>query len=64
MRSDFSLNPIKCHEEVLSMQPVFSSKRLTISPLSGGCSEGLDALRFFFKHVVEVDRVVAIIISY
>ena len=23
---------------------------LTFSPLTGGCSEGLDALRFFFKH--------------
>ena len=24
---------------------------LTFSPLTGGCSEGLGAFRFFFKHV-------------
>ena len=24
-------------------------KRFDISPLTGGCSEGIDALRFFFK---------------
>ena len=41
-------NPIKCHEEVLFLQPVIPrSKRFDIfSPLTGGCSEGLDAFRF------------------
>ena len=38
-------NPFKCHEEVLSLQPMTQPKRFDISPpLTGGCSEGLDAL--------------------
>ena len=46
-----SENPIKCHEEVLSSQPMMPPKRFGISPpLTGGCSEGLDAFRFFFKY--------------
>ena len=40
-------NPFKCH--VLSLQPMVPPKHLTLSPLTGGCSEGLDAFRFFFK---------------
>ena len=45
-------NPIKCHEEVLSLQPIIPLKRFDISPLmSGGCSEALDAFRLFFKHL-------------
>ena len=40
-------NPFKCHEEVLSLQPMFPPKRVDISPLTGGCSEGLDAFSFF-----------------
>ena len=41
----------KCHEEVLSLQPMIPPKRFEISPpLTGRSSEGLDALRFFFKH--------------
>ena len=44
-------NPFKCHEEIFSLQPMIPPKLnvLTFSPLTGGCSEGLDALRFFFK---------------
>ena len=43
-------NPFKCHEEVLYLQPMIPPKRFDIfSPLTGGCSEGLDAFRFFFK---------------
>ena len=44
-------NPIKCHEEDLSLQPVISHLNvLTFPPLTlGGCPEGLDAFRFFFK---------------
>ena len=38
-------------QDVLSLQPMIPSKRFDIfSPLTGGCSEGLDALRFFFKN--------------
>ena len=32
MRSDFSLNPTKCHEEFSSLQPMFPPKRFDISP--------------------------------
>ena len=43
-------NPIKCHEEVLSLQPKIPRKRFDIFfPLTGGCSQGLDAFIFFFK---------------
>ena len=50
-------NAIKCHEEVLSLQPTIPPKRFDISPpLTGGCSEGLDAFRFFCKvRVVELN---------
>ena len=38
-------NLFKCHEEVLSLQPLIPPKRFDIfSPISGGCSEGLGAL--------------------
>ena len=43
-------NPFKCHEEVLYFQLLIPPKRFDIfSPLTGGCSEGLGAFRFFFK---------------
>ena len=44
-------NPIKCHEEVLSLQPkILPTKRFDMfSPLTGRCSEGLDTFIFFFK---------------
>ena len=42
-------NPIKCHEDVLSLQPMIPPKRLTYFSPCVGCSEGLDALGFFFK---------------
>ena len=46
-------NPFKCHEEVLHLQPMIPPKRFDLfSPLTGGCSEGLDAFRFFFKQRV------------
>ena len=41
-------NPFKCHEEVLYLQSVIPPKRFDIFPLTRGCSEGLDAFRFFF----------------
>ena len=46
-------NLFKCHEEVLYLQPLIPpTKRFDIfSPITGGCSEGLGALRFFFKLV-------------
>ena len=40
-------NPFKCHEEVLYSH---LTVLLTYPPLAGGCSEGLDAFSFFFKH--------------
>ena len=44
-------NSFKCHEEVLYLQPMIPPKRVDVfSLLAGGCSEGLDAFRFFFKH--------------
>ena len=33
-------------EAVLSLQPTIPPKRFDIFPLTGGCSEGLDALLF------------------
>ena len=49
-------NPFKCHEEVLYFQLLIPPKRFDIfSPLTGGCSEGLGAFRFFFKHLTVVD---------
>ena len=41
-------NPIKCHEEVFSLQPMILRKRFDIFPLSGGCSEGVDGFRLLF----------------
>ena len=45
-------NPFECHEEFfLYLQPLISPKRFDIFfPLTGGCSEGLGAFCFFFKH--------------
>ena len=47
-------NPFKCHEEVLYLQPMIPPKRFDIFPLTGGCSEGLDAFRFLFKYCPNV----------
>ena len=47
-------NPFKCHEEVLYFQLLIPPKRFDIFPLTGGCSEGLGAFRFFFKHTSAV----------
>ena len=42
-------NPIKCHQEVLSLQSIIPpNKRFDIFS-TGGCSEDLDAFRFSFK---------------
>ena len=46
-------NPIKCHEEGLSLQLMVPPKRFDIfSPLTGGCSEGLYAFKFPLGHKV------------
>ena len=43
-------NPFKRHKNVLSLQPMISPKSFNIFFLvTAGCSEGLDAFRFFFK---------------
>ena len=34
---------------LLLLQMIPPTKRFDISPLTGGCSEGLDAFSFFFK---------------
>ena len=47
--------PFKCHEEVLSLQPMIPPKRFDVLPLTGGCSEDLGAFRFFFKQRVLQD---------
>ena len=55
-------NPIKCHAEFFSLQPIlepmFPPKRFDSFSLSGGCSQGLDAYRFFFKPSVQTYRLV------
>ena len=40
-------NPFKCYEEVLDLQPMIPPKLLTFFSLTGECSEGLGAFRFF-----------------
>ena len=42
-------NPFKGHEEVSSLQPMFPPKLFDIFSPEGGCSEGLDAFRFFLN---------------
>ena len=42
-------NPFKCHEEDFYLQPMIPPKRFDIFLPDWGCSEGLDAFRFFFK---------------
>ena len=39
------MNPFKCHEEVLYLQPLIPPKKRfdIFSPLNGGCSEGVGA---------------------
>ena len=50
-------NPIKCHEEVLSLQSMIPPKRFDIPPpLNRGCSEGLGAFRFSFKRKKEIQE--------
>ena len=48
--------PFKCHEEVSSLQPMFSPKRLDTFPhvMTGESSEGLDAFGFFFNTLLIV----------
>ena len=41
--------PFWYHEKVLSLQPIFLPKPLDIFSPEGGCSEGLDAFRFFLN---------------
>ena len=45
-------NPFKCHEDVLSLQPMIPPKRFEIFSLTGGWSEGLDAFKIFFKYYI------------
>ena len=52
-------NPFKCHEEVWPLRPMIPPKRFNIFPLTGGCSEGLHAFRFFFKLGIVLHRKVS-----
>ena len=47
-RCDFE-ELFRYHEEFLSLQPMFPTKSLDNFPPEGGCSEGLNAFRFFLK---------------
>ena len=49
-----SENPFKFHNEVLYLQPMIPSKRFDTPPLTGECSEGLDAFRIFFKYTTVI----------
>ena len=50
-RCDHIGEPSRYHEDSLSLQPIFTPKSFDIFSPEGGCSEGLDAFRFFFKQV-------------
>ena len=45
-------NSFKCYEEVLYLQPMIPPRRFDIFSPDWGCSEGLDAFRFFFEVLV------------
>ena len=47
-------NPSKCHEEVLSLQPMAPPKRFDSFPLTGGCSEGLEYSIYSYSKVPAV----------
>ena len=56
--------PFTCHEEVLFLQPMIPPKRFDIFfPLTEGCSEGLDAFRFFFKQSRRSRRVLNFLLN-
>ena len=44
------IEPFYYHEELLFLQPMFPPKPFDNFSPGGGCSEGLDAFRFFFKY--------------
>ena len=48
-RCDYIGEPCSYHEEFSSLQPMFPPKHFDNFPPEGGCSEGLDAFRYFFK---------------
>ena len=57
-------NPIKCPEEVLSLQSMIPPKRFDIFPRVG-CSEGLDASRFLFRqHLCRILRTIYSVAHY
>ena len=45
-----SENLLKCHEKVLSLQPMIPHLPFDVSTTHWGCSEGLGAFRFFYKN--------------
>ena len=57
-----SENPFKCHAEVCICSLWSHLNVLTVLPMTGGCSEGLDAFKCFFKqnnaYTVGLEKVV------
>ena len=45
-------NPFKCHEEVLSLQPMIRPKRFDIFPPDGGMLRRSRCVQIFFKHYI------------
>ena len=43
-------NPFKCHEEVLSLQPMIPPKHFNIFPSDWGMLRRSSCVQFFFKH--------------
>ena len=51
-------NDFECHLEVLYLQPMIPPKRFDLFPLTGGCSEGLDALvQIFLSSTIQQESV-------
>ena len=54
-RCGYTWEPFWYHEEFMSLQPMFPPKSFDNFPPEAGCSEGLDAFRFFFSVTLEKD---------
>ena len=58
-------NPFECHEEILHFCSLPSHLNvLTFFPLTGGCSEGLDAFRFYLNNNFQVNNGVLYFLDY
>ena len=52
-RYDYIGEPFRYHVEFLSLEPMFPPKHFDNFPHEAGCSEGLDAIRFFLNKIVD-----------